>query len=57
MADSETFISLEECRGHKRGKYQKKKGWGFFVPYVPLELNTVLVLRVTDFLRFWAFSL
>lgn len=29
MADSETFISLEECRGHKRGEYQKPKVWGF----------------------------
>lgn len=29
MADSETFISLEECRGHKRGEYQKQKVWGF----------------------------
>lgn len=28
MADSETFISLEECRGHKRGIY-RKKGWVF----------------------------
>ena len=36
MADSENFINLEECRGHKRGEYQRKKFWILLFPYVPL---------------------
>ena len=36
MADSENFINLEECRGHKRGEQQRTKFWMLLLPCAPL---------------------
>jgi type III secretory pathway component EscR len=45
MADSETFISLEECRGHKRGSYGDKS-WVFLLLFISVFV-IVLVLRAS----------
>lgn len=36
MADSENFINLEECRGHKRGEQQRTKFGVLLFPCAPL---------------------